>query len=255
MTENSLSRRSITCAECDEELSNQYNLKVHFQRNHPGKIIRAKGQSFLSFTPAPHKRLRTEGVDKEPEPETSNPETSNSTSDRSSLSADTRTSQDDQNKQSTGTNSQLVLEQIQSLLNTLNMNEKEKRPSDRRAEDDGTKLECKHEHDKIENRIKICASLKDIVTIMNETFFVDRVNDVLFCKTCIPNPENAFVGDNQIGPGVFSLQDVEYEKEKVQSRQLRRLKERLIKHLETQTHLKCDEKQKEEARIKAKITV
>ena len=91
---------------------------------------------------------------------------------------------------------------------------------------------------------------------MNEIFFVDRVNMVLFCKTCIPVPENAILGEKQgVTPGVFSLEDIEYEKEKVQSRNLRRLKERLIKHLKTQTHEKYDAKQNEEARIKTQAVI
>ena len=53
--------------------------------------------------------------------------------------------------------------------------------------------------------------------------------------------------------GIFKIHDVEYEGERVQSRQLRHLKERLLAHLKTQSHEKMVQKEKEKLRIQSKL--
>ena len=43
-----LSRRSIACKECGTVFERFENLKVHYERKHPGKACMAKGQSSIS---------------------------------------------------------------------------------------------------------------------------------------------------------------------------------------------------------------
>ena len=80
----------------------------------------------------------------------------------------------------------------------------------------------------LENRIKVCVCLKDIENLLTSSFSVDRIDEVLICNACIVNPENILLRDqNHTVPGLFGLQGVEHEKEQVQSRQLRHLKEHI----------------------------
>ena len=150
MVENSLSRGSVRCAECDEKLSSQHNLKIHFHRNHPGKLA-PKAFHLL------HKRGYPPSL-----------ESGLWRSKRRTWSGNLMevlyllVRDDGQNMQSPGTNNQ-VSEQILNHLNTMQMKNK-KQPSYQRAVGDSTKLEYKHENDEIENRIEICFSLKDITT-------------------------------------------------------------------------------------------
>ena len=43
-----LSRRSITCKECGKIIERFENLKIHYERKHPGKSCMVKGQSSMS---------------------------------------------------------------------------------------------------------------------------------------------------------------------------------------------------------------
>ena len=92
--------------------------------------------------------------------------------------------------------------------------------------------------------------MKDIENLLTSSFSVDRIDEVLICNACIVNPENILLHDqNHTVPGLFRLQGVEHEKEKVQSRQLRHLKEHMISHLKSQKHQANIENQKKEAVI------
>ena len=73
------------------------------------------------------------------------------------------------------------------------------------------------------------------------------------CNMCSSNEE--IVDCQQKVPGIFRVQDVEYEKETVQSRRLRNLKRDLINHLKSNMHQHNVEKQNEEARAKAKLSL
>ena len=141
----------------------------------------------------------------------------NSTTQRENLFSESSSSQISESSR----NSQL-LDQMQSLLNELKLKEK---GSSRNEEKSLTiavdKSNLEEENVEQENRIKVCASLKDIETILKASFFLDWNNQVLLCKICIPNPDRIFVDPAKQTVGIFKIHDVEYERERVQSKQFR----------------------------------
>ena len=90
---------------------------------------------------------------------------------------------------------------------------------------------------------------------MKDTFAFDKINQVVSCRTCIKDAEFNFLDflekkqKQQNMAGVFSAQGVENEKERVQSRPLRHLKEALVAHFSKATHQHNDAVRKEEMRI------
>ena len=236
-----LSKRVVQCAECDEEFSTQYNLKIHFEKQHPGKLCRVKGQTFLNFS-APSKRgydgNQVQNAEERNEAESSVSTVANTSNHRrnedNAIRGDLEHQQTEPVSASTSSSSNHLLEQMQILLDELKFKDS--------GSNDGGKLRGQHVIDshstqvvydhEIVDRIKVCVSLNDLQTIIKETFSVDRINEFMLCKTCISNPENIFLGSGkQNVVGAFSIQGVEYEKERVQSRPLRHLKENLINHL------------------------
>ena len=104
-----------------------------------------------------------------------------------------------------------------------------------------------HVHDKdVVDRIRVCSSLRDIEDFLKESFMVDRVDDIVRCITCVPDTVI-----NHTSPGILKSHSVEYEKENVQSRNLRHLKENMINHLQSKTHQQNVEKKNREEKIKA----
>ena len=89
----------------------------------------------------------------------------------------------------------------------------------------------------IEKRIRVSDCLKDIEVLLDSQFSVDRINNVLSCKTCIPILESKRSLDNKSVPGLFTT--------KGGSMRNWTLRARLTKHLKSNTHEKCQKQQGE----------
>ena len=252
----SLSRRTVICAECEIEIPSTYNLKIHFQRYHPGKVCRAKGQSFLSFS-ATTKRKRDDDILLSPDPVApESKEKQDPVDDKTDAKSEEIPTTSSSNEQENYTLSQddpnSLLEEIQHILEKWKLRSTSSNTNIETKCEQGAEMKEKDTYYELEleNRIKVCVCLKDIENLLTSSFSVDRIDDVLICNACIVNPENILLHDqNHTVPGLFRLQGVEHEKEKVQSRQLRHLKEHMISHLKSQKHQANIEKQKHQANI------
>ena len=238
----SLSRRTGICAECEIESSSTYTLKIHFQRYHPGKVCRAKGQSFLSFS-ATTKRKRDDDILPSPDPVApESKEKQDPVDDKTDAKSEEIPSTSSSTVQGNYTLPQgdpnSLLEEIQHILEKWELRSTSSNTNIETKCEQGAEMKEKDTYYELEleNRIKVCVCLKDIENLLTSSFSVDRIDEVLICNACIVNPENILLHDqNHTVPGLFGLQGVEHEKEKVQSRQLHHLKEH-ISHLKSQKH-------------------
>lgn len=240
---NSLSRRTVTCYDCNEDISSLYNLKIHYERQHPGKQCRQKGQSLLNFSTASkrkHDGDRAESNDSM----LSKPAENEPTGGASSISSlDNSFTQCLSKPQSVDSS---LLEQMQSILDAL----KSQLGGSISNQNENPKCECDPE---LADRIQICAALKEIQAVLGEDYTIDRVNEILICKLCVPIPANITTERTQNTPGIIKIQEVENTKQKVQSRELRNLKTHLIHHLKTDTHKINTEKQHEQLNATTRI--
>ena len=93
-----------------------------------------------------------------------------------------------------------------------------------------------------ERKVRLCSSLKEIDTLLNDTFRYDRVNDLLNWICCVSNfspplAQNKF--------GVFSVSNVKYEKLEVRSSRFKNLTAHLIAHVNSPSHRKNSDKREE----------
>ena len=240
MSEKSLSRPAVTCNECDAKVSHQGNLKVHYERQHPGKLCRAKGQSVLNFSIAP-KRARTDDTDSAEVEQSFEAEI---------VAACSGTSDQEGSRIRKDGNSTDLLNQMQSLLDALKVQDGQGSSQLRATCPQDVNIDKSDNFDlDVVDRVRVCASLKDIEEILKSSFLVDKINQFAACNACVPNPENQLFRSQQNLPGLFKVEGVEYEKEKIQSRELRHLKEHMISHLKTKNHLLIIANQKEEKRF------
>ena len=268
----------MTCFDCDEELSNYFNLGIHYERQHPGKPCRQKGQSLLNFSTGTKRKNEGEKVSESCSTSltvlthTSSLQSNNS--ETTSFSGDAETPFSPVNEESTivshvstrtsdnlsSPNNNLhetqtllydndLLQQMQSLLDALKLQSsdgnssmevavKENVPSD-------TKSNLSNADEELVNRIQMSTSLKEIEAVLDDDFSVDRICDRLICNLCITDIENISSHKQSI-PGLFTINDVENTKQKTQSRELRNLKTHLVSHIKTNIHQKNFEKQEEQ---------
>ena len=251
MSDSSLSRRTKYCAECNESFSTTNNLKTHFERIHGNKPYREKGQTLLNFS-APSKRKYDEiQENKESNPsetplleEIDHPDVTHDYT-PNTVHSPTRSHETDLS----------LLQQIQSVIDryktrefsnsTVNEGKVNVIPNTQVV--GSSQCDLVHVHDEdVVDRIRVCSSLRNIEDFLKESFMVDRVDDIVRCITCVPDTVI-----NHVSPGVLKSHSVEYEKENVQSRSLRHLKENMIKHLRSTTHQQNVEKKNREEKVKA----
>ena len=250
MSKSSLSRRAQACADCDQSFSNLNNLKVHFERCHPGKKCRPKGQTMLNFSNPLKRSYDGDPTHYDKETESSPPPAEDSTQETQQVSKTMSSSSSSFHIKETDIS---LMERMQSVIDQFKNKEMNSTSIDNKTVNEEELLtgndnnQCQIIINETEIRIKVCASLKDIEVVLASDFSVDKVNEVVRCITCITD-----FTVNQNTPGIFKTHNVEYEKENVQSRQLRHLKEHMIAHLKSACHQVNADKQTQDARSKTK---
>lgn len=242
----SLSRRTQTCAECNQPFSNANNLKRHFERAHPGKICRPKGQNLLNFSvPAKRKHDVNEPV-----------EENNS----GRINSDAKNEGDDEPQRSISQETDVshsLLQELQSVIDQyktrelISSSENKRNVCVAREGQVAGSSWCNEERhvgeSEVGERLRVCYCLNDIETLLSDYFVVGRFDEIVRCLTCVPDS----IVHQEASVGIFKCRGVEYERENVQSRNLRHLKEHMNTHLSSATHRNNLEKKKEDARIHA----
>ena len=109
------------------------------------------------------------------------------------------------------------------------------------------------ESSELEDRIKVCKSIKDFENILNETFKVDKIKKKLICITCSNSTKPSDKECSHDVLGIFSLEGVEEEKMTSKSRRLRNLQSNLSSHIKSLSHQKnIIENEKSEKLIQSK---
>ena len=246
MSKNAPSRRKQKCGECDEEYSNYQNLKIHFTRAHPGKLVRTKGQTglnFLSSAAPPAKRTHDEA-----EAESTKSAKDAETTDQGSTSyletSEPMDTTSTEKSRSSAPDSNLLVE-LQSVIDKYRNLEITSHPPVKDAA-----LPGEIDNSEIVNRLKVCASLRDFENIVADSFVLDRNTETIRCRICVPDSTTTTQYNLS---GVFTTENVEHVREDVQSLHLRHLKNHILTHLKSATHLKNSEEKVREMQVQKSI--
>ena len=211
-----LSHRPIVCFDCGEVISWGFNLQKHYERNHPGKPCREKGQTQLNFS---LKRKLGENIVRGASVISSQLSViSSGSSVISSGSSETLVTSvtiphEDATQssvlpvlpsaspaQSSVLNSNALeicdddlLQQMQSLLDQLKLRSSDGNSCnndsilDKGESSRHVSLQNSDGVDELVNRVKMCVCLNELEVILGEDFTIDRIFETLICNTCVPD--------------------------------------------------------------------